>query len=84
MTEYEVHVSVTALENNEHRFPIHLAQREFPGPRPAVVVEEVGCVGELPCEPIENVEPGVGADQFAHAVPVASIKAIHIESHDLC
>ena len=54
------------LENNKHRFPIHLAQRPFPGPRPAVVIEEIRSIGKFSGKPIENVEPGIGADQFAH------------------
>src|SRR5262245_10663543 len=71
-----------ALKNDHHRFAVHFTHGQFPGPGPAVVMEEISRVPKLPGKPIGNTEPGVGTDQFTHTVPVASIKAIHIKLHN--
>src|SRR5215813_5449150 len=50
----------TTPENDHHRFTVHFTHRQFPGPGPAVVIEEIRRVRKLTGKHIGNGEPGVG------------------------
>jgi len=68
---------VRTSKREHHRFTVHFTRGQFRGP--AVVIGEIRRVRKLPGEPIGNTQPGVGANQFAHSVPVVSIKSTNIK-----
>ena len=61
-------------------FAIHVARREAPRHWPAMVVGEVGRLGEGPGEAISHAEAGVGADEFTNPIPVLPIESLHVEA----
>jgi hypothetical protein len=52
---------------------------EAPRLRPAMVIGEIGRLGEGAGETIRYLESSVDADQFTNSVPVLTIESIHIE-----
>ena len=70
------------MKNDHNRFTIQFAHSQLPGPRPAVVIEEIRSLPKFSGKPVGNGEPGVGTDQLTHSIPVASIKVIHIKLHN--
>src|SRR5579859_443413 len=70
------------FEYDHHGLTVHFAQCQFPRHRPPLVIEEIRRIGKLAGKPLGNVEPGVGTNQFTHAVPIATVEALDVELHD--
>ena len=71
------------LEDDHHRFAVHFAYRQLPGPRQPLVIAKVRRVHKVPRKPLGNAEPGVSTRQFTHSVPVVTVEAIDVQLHDL-
>ena len=48
------------MEDDHYRFAVHFTHRQFPRPRPALVIGKIRRIRKLPSKPFGNVEPGVG------------------------
>ena len=83
MAEWGDHVSAPRRRIITTDFAVHFAQRQSPGPRPPLVIEEVSGIGKFSRKTFENVQAGVRACQFPDSLPVTAIKAIDIEPHNL-
>ena len=46
------------LEDDHHRFAVHFAYRQLPGPRQPLVIAKVRRVHKVPRKPLGNAEPG--------------------------
>src|SRR5256885_3244733 len=71
-----------AMEDDDCRLAVQLADDRAPRNGDALVLSEVLCVGKVAGEAIGDIQPSVGGDQLAQTVAIVRVEALDVELHE--